>query len=72
MQDNREVHQQLLMLKGLISDLSKEEHNIVSDVRNRVREVLESYPETECDKVFMGLAVEYIQYCLENAEELSL
>lgn len=70
MKDIREATQQLLVLKGLISDLSKEERDIVSDVRNRVREVLESYPEAECDKVFMGLAVEYIQYCLENAEEL--
>lgn len=60
MQDIREATQQLLVLKGLISDLSKEEHDIVSDVRSRVKQVLESYPE----------AVEYIQYCLENAEEL--
>ena len=70
MQDNREVHQQLLMLKGLISELDESDRNIVSDVRRQVKQVIESYPEAECDKVFMGLAVEYIQYCLENAEEL--
>lgn len=70
MQDIREATKQLLLLKGLISDLSKEELDIVSDVRSRVKQVLGSYPESDCDKVFMGLAVEYIQYCLENAEEL--
>lgn len=71
MQDNREVHQQLLMLKGLISELDESDRNIVSDVRRQVKQVIESYPEA-IQEVFMGLAVEYIQYCIDNAEELSL
>ena len=71
MQYNREVHQQLLMLKGLISELDEDDHEVVADVRRQVKQVIESYPEAK-QEMFMGLAVEYIQYCIDNAEELSL
>lgn len=70
MTELKEAMQQLLILKGLLSDMDKDDQELVNSVREEIRETLNSFPTAGCSEVFMGLAIEYLQYSIDNAKEL--
>lgn len=70
MTELKEAMQQLLILKGLLSDMDKDDQELVNSVRDEIRETLSSFPTAGCSEVFMGLAIEYLQYSIDNAKEL--